>query len=59
MEENKVLLTQSGIEKLRKERETLINVERPKVIEELQAASSRGLIRKMLTTMQQEINKLL
>ena len=47
MEENKVLLTQSGIEKLRKERETLINVERPKVIEELQAArSSRGLIRK-------------
>ena len=42
MEENKVLLTQSGIEKLRKERETLINVERPKVIEELQAARAQG-----------------
>ena len=42
MEENKVLLTQSGIKKLRKERETLINVERPKVIEELQAARAQG-----------------
>ena len=42
MEENKVLLTGSGIEKLRKEREDLINVERPRVIEELQAARAQG-----------------
>lgn len=42
MEENKVLLTLSGIEKLKKERENLINVERPKVIEELQAARAQG-----------------
>lgn len=42
MEENKVLLTVSGIEKLKKERENLINIERPLVIEELQAARSQG-----------------
>ncbi len=42
MEENKVLLTLSGIEKLKKEREDLINIERPKVIEELQAARAQG-----------------
>lgn len=42
MEENKVLLTASGIEKLKAEREKLINVERPRVIEELQAARSQG-----------------
>lgn len=42
MEENKVLLTVSGIEKLRKERENLINIERPRVIEELQAARAQG-----------------
>lgn len=42
MEENKVLLTLSGIEKLKKEREDLINIERPRVIEELQAARAQG-----------------
>lgn len=42
MEENKVLLTLSGIEKLKKERENLVNVERPHVIEELQAARAQG-----------------
>lgn len=42
MEHEKVLLTQSGLEKLKKERDTLVNVERPKVIEELQLARSQG-----------------
>ena len=42
MEHEQVLLTQSGIEKLRKERDDLINIERPKVIEELQAARAQG-----------------
>lgn len=42
MEENKVLLTLSGIEKLKKERENLVNIERPHVIEELQAARAQG-----------------
>lgn len=42
MEQEKVLLTQSGLEKLEQERDNLINVERPKVIEELQLARSQG-----------------
>ncbi len=42
MEHEKVLLTQSGVEKLQAEREQLVNVERPKVIEELQLARSQG-----------------
>lgn len=42
MEHEQVLLTQSGIEKLKKERDDLINIERPKVIEELQAARAQG-----------------
>lgn len=42
MEHEKVLLTKSGVEKLEKEREVLVNVERPKVIEELQLARSQG-----------------
>lgn len=42
MEHEKVLLTQSGVEKLEIERDKLINVERPKVIEELQLARSQG-----------------
>lgn len=42
MEHEKVLLTQSGLEKLKQERDTLVNVERPKVIEELQLARSQG-----------------
>ena len=42
MEHEKVLLTQSGVEKLEQERDNLINVERPKVIEELQLARSQG-----------------
>ena len=42
MEHEQVLLTQSGIEKLKKERDDLINIERPKVIEELQLARSQG-----------------
>lgn len=42
MDENKVLLTQSGIEKLKEEQYELINVIRPKVIEELQLARSQG-----------------
>ena len=41
-EHDKVLLTKSGIEKLRKERDLLVNVERPKVIEDLQAARAQG-----------------
>lgn len=42
MEHEKVLLTQSGVEKLKIEREQLVNIERPKVIEELQLARSQG-----------------
>lgn len=42
MEHEKVLLTQSGVEKLEAERDKLINIERPKVIEELQLARSQG-----------------
>ncbi len=40
--DKEVLLTQSGVEKLKLEKEHLINVERPKVIEELQLARSQG-----------------
>ncbi len=42
MDHEAVLLTQSGVEKLKQEKEQLINVERPKVIEELQLARSQG-----------------
>lgn len=42
MDTEKVLLTKSGVEKLEKERDNLINVERPRVIEELQLARSQG-----------------
>ena len=42
MDQDAVLLTQSGVEKLKQEKEQLINVERPKVIEELQLARSQG-----------------
>ena len=42
MDHEAVLLTLSGVEKLKKEKEHLINVERPKVIEELQLARSQG-----------------
>ncbi|WP_249028480.1 transcription elongation factor GreA [Tannockella kyphosi] len=42
MEHEKVLLTQDGLEKLKLEREQLVNVERPLVIEELQLARSQG-----------------
>jgi len=42
MDHDAVLLTQAGIEKLKKEKEDLINIERPKVIEELQLARSQG-----------------
>lgn len=42
MDHEVVLLTLAGIEKLKKEKENLINVERPKVIEELQLARSQG-----------------
>ena len=42
MDHDAVLLTQSGVEKLTKEKEHLINVESPKVIEELQLARSQG-----------------
>lgn len=41
-EHEKVLLTKSGIEKLRNERDLLVNVERAKVIEDLQAARAQG-----------------
>ena len=40
--DKEVLLTQSGVEKLKLEKEHLINVERPRVIEELQLARSQG-----------------
>lgn len=42
MEHEKVLLTQSGVETLKVERDNLVNIERPKVIEELQLARSQG-----------------
>lgn len=42
MEHENVLLTQKGVETLRVERDNLVNVERPKVIEELQLARSQG-----------------
>lgn len=42
MDHEVVLLTQQGVEKLKAEKENLINVERPKVIEELQLARSQG-----------------
>lgn len=42
MEHEKILLTKEGIERLEKERELLINVERTRVIEELQAARAQG-----------------
>ncbi len=41
-EHEKVLLTKSGIEKLRHERDLLVNVERPAVIADLQAARAQG-----------------
>ncbi|MDF9867267.1 transcription elongation factor GreA [Bacilli bacterium PM5-3] len=40
--EEKILLTKEGVAKLEAERENLINVERPQVIEELQAARAQG-----------------
>ena len=42
MDKDKVLLTKFGVEKLEEERDNLINVERPRVIEELQLARSQG-----------------
>ena len=42
MDKDKVLLTKSGVGKLEEERDNLINVERPRVIEELQLARSQG-----------------
>ena len=42
MDHDEVLLTQAGVEKLKKEKEDLINVQRPKVIEELQLDRSQG-----------------
>lgn len=42
MDHDAVLLTQSGVEKLKLEKEHLITIERPKVIEELQLARSQG-----------------
>ena len=42
MDKDKVLLTKSRVEKLEEERDNLINVERPRVIEELQLARSQG-----------------
>ncbi len=42
MDHDKILLTQSGVEDLKNERERLVNIERPKVIEELQLARSQG-----------------
>lgn len=40
--DNKILLTKDGVEKLREERDNLLNVVRPQVIEELQAAREQG-----------------
>lgn len=42
MDHDEVLLTQQGVEKLKQEKEQLINIERPAVIEELQLARSQG-----------------
>ncbi len=42
MDYEKVLLTNEGIQKLKAERDQLVNIERPKVIEELQLARSQG-----------------
>ena len=53
MDHDEVLLTQAGVEKLKKEKEDLINVQRPKVIEELQLARSQGDLSENL----QEINR--
>ena len=58
MDKDKVLLTKSGVEKLEEERDNLINVERPRVIEELQLARSQGDLSETLIMMQLEINKL-
>ena len=57
MDHDAVLLTQSGVEKLKQEKEQLINVERPKVIEELQLARSQGDLSEMRIMMQLEINR--
>jgi len=40
--EDKILLTQAGVDQLQQEREELLNVARPQVIEELQAARAQG-----------------
>lgn len=40
--EEKIILTKEGVRKIEKEREHLINVVRPQVIEELQAARAQG-----------------
>lgn len=40
--DNQILLTKSGVEKVRDEREHLLNEVRPQVIEELQAARAQG-----------------
>ncbi len=42
MDKEQVFLTLTGVEKLKQEKEHLINVERPRVIEELQLARSQG-----------------
>ena len=42
MDHEVIRLTQAGVEKLKQEKERLINVDRPKVIEELQLARSQG-----------------
>lgn len=42
MDNNKIILTEAGIKKLKDEKDYLINVERPKNIEELQLARSQG-----------------
>jgi len=55
MDKDKVLLTKSGVEKLEEERDNLINVERPRVIEELQLARSQG---DLSENADYEINKL-
>ncbi|MEG0686313.1 MAG: transcription elongation factor GreA, partial [Erysipelotrichales bacterium] len=40
--EGRILLTKEGVTKLEAEREELLNVVRPQVIEELQAARAQG-----------------
>ena len=42
MEHDKILLTQAGVDELKHERDQLVSVDRPKVIEELQLARSQG-----------------